>query len=77
MTNGNELTSGINWDTLTVGELAEAFCRLPNYKGMIAAFVSCQGYCSKKEFIEEFHCPEWAYEFLFWHCYCDVSALAA
>ena len=64
-------------DKLTVGELAEAFCRLPRYKEMIDAFIGCKGYCSEEEFVEEFRCPRWVYEFLFCHSYCDASALAA
>ena len=62
---------------LTAGELAEAFCRFPRYKEMIDSFVDCNGYCSEEEFVEKFRCPRWVYEFLFWHCYCDASSLAA
>ena len=48
----------------TLGELVAKFYDLPHAQEMMDTFVACEGECLKKEFIEKFHCPEWAFEFL-------------
>ena len=79
--NENCLFANISWPMppkrWPIGELVVRFYDLPNARKMMDEFVSCGGRCSKKEFIERFHCPEWAFEFLVRCVDCGSLALAA
>ena len=54
---------------LTLGDVAVAFCDLPNHKQMADAFVASRGRYSRRKFLEDFGGPGWAIDFL--RTYCD------
>lgn len=64
----------MNTKRMTVGELVMAFCDLPNHQQMLDAFVYSNGNYDCGDFLSDFQCPEWAYEFLFVYCYGPVFA---
>ena len=64
----------MNTKRMTVGELVMAFCDLPNHQQMLDAFVYSNGNYDRSEFLSEFRCPEWVYEFLSLRCYGPVFA---
>ncbi len=53
---------------MTVGNLAVAFCNLPNHQQMEEAFIASRGRYNRRKFLEDFHCPGWAYDFLRTQC---------
>lgn len=64
----------MNTKYMTVGDLVMAFCDLPNHQQILDAFVCSNGYYTRSEFLSDFQCPEWVYEFLFMYCECPVFA---
>lgn len=48
---------------MTIGEVIEKFCSLPNHKDLIAKFETKRWKCD--EFCNRFECEKWVYNFLF------------
>ena len=64
----------MNTKHMTVGDMVVAFCDLPNHQQMLDAFVYSNGNYDCNEFLLDFQCPEWAYEFLFVYFYAPAFA---
>ena len=55
---------GKKFRPVVTGDLAEEFCKIPEHEAMSEAFIASRGRYGRKDFLRDFNCPGWAYDFL-------------
>ena len=55
---------GKKFRPVVMGDLAEEFCKIPEHEAMSEAFIASRGRHGPKDFLRDFNCPGWAYDFL-------------
>ena len=58
------LVFGKKFRPVVTGDLAEEFCKIPEHEAVSEAFVSSRGRYEREDFLRDFNCPGWAYDFL-------------
>ena len=55
---------GKKFRPVVTGDLAVEFCKIPEHEAMSEAFIVSRGRYGREDFLRDFNCPGWAYDFL-------------
>lgn len=58
------LINGCGVRKMSVGDLVQEFCKLPNHEEMAEVFAVTDGECGREAFLKTYDAPAWVWEFL-------------